>query len=181
MPVFLSRIFRAAKLDSSVYVEIEPDKPARGQALAVIIFSAIAAGIGDLQDGGLSGFLAGALAALAGWFLWTLVAYFAGAKLLPGHKKYRVAASGYGRMLTYAGFASAPGLVRVLEIIPGLRNAIFLITAVWMIAATVIGMRQALIYRSTLKAAGVCISAWFIQVSAIGVAIYFIRRYAGLV
>ena len=43
---FSDRIIRAAKLDKNLYEEVEADKGALGQALAVVILSSLAAGIG---------------------------------------------------------------------------------------------------------------------------------------
>ncbi|MDA8175383.1 MAG: YIP1 family protein [Nitrospiraceae bacterium] len=177
MPVILNRALRAAALDPYVYDELSPRGQAMGQAVAIIILSGVAAGIGDARSGGIAAFLIGTVAALAGWFLWTLVAYFAGTRMFPGRRT----TSGYVRMLTFAGFASAPGLIRVLELLPGLRAPVFLAAAVWMIAATIIGIKQSLRYSSTLKAAGICITAWLVQVGATGAVIYALRAYAGFV
>ena len=57
---FQDRIIRAAKLDSNLYEEVEADKGALGQAMAVVIFSSIAAGIGiGLKTGVLAELLQG--------------------------------------------------------------------------------------------------------------------------
>ena len=46
MNVFLDRILRAAKLDANLYEEVEADKSAMRQAMAVVVLSSVAAGIG---------------------------------------------------------------------------------------------------------------------------------------
>jgi hypothetical protein len=46
MASFQDRIIRAAKLDVHLYEEVEADKGAMGQAMAVVILSSIAGGIG---------------------------------------------------------------------------------------------------------------------------------------
>jgi len=46
MADFSNRILRAAKLDPSLYEEVESDKTALGQATMVVILSSIAAGVG---------------------------------------------------------------------------------------------------------------------------------------
>jgi len=67
---FWGRMLQAAKLDGQVYEEVEADKNAMGQALAVVLLSSIAAGLGSLERVGLLGLLVGTLAALLGWFIW---------------------------------------------------------------------------------------------------------------
>jgi hypothetical protein len=44
------------------------------------------------------------------------------------------------------GFSSSPGLIRVLGIIPGLTEIVFLVASIWMLVAMVIAVRQALDY-----------------------------------
>jgi len=61
------------------------------------------------------------------------------------------------------GFASGPGVVRVLGVIPPVRGLGFLVAAVWMLVAGVVGVRQALDYRSTWRAAGVVAIGWVVQ------------------
>lgn len=61
------------------------------------------------------------------------------------------------------GFAAAPGVVRVLGVITPLAGLIMFGTWVWMLAATVIAVRQALDYQSTARAIGVCVAAFVAQ------------------
>lgn len=69
----------------------------------------------------------------------------------------------HGELLRTIGFSSAPGLIRVAGIIPGLGTLVFSVAGIWMLAAMVIGVRQALDYQSTLRAVGVCLIGWVIQ------------------
>jgi hypothetical protein len=52
----------------------------------------------------------------------------------------------------------------VLGIIPGLAGIVFFVASVWMLIAMVIAVRQALDYQSTLRAVGVCVIGWVVQV-----------------
>jgi len=54
-------------------------------------------------------------------------------------------------------------LIRILGIIPGLAGIVFLVASIWMLIAMVIAVRQALDYQSTLRAVGVCVIGWIIQ------------------
>ena len=48
MADFKDRIIRAARLDVNLYEEVEADKGALGQAMGVVVFSSMAAGIGTI-------------------------------------------------------------------------------------------------------------------------------------
>ena len=67
----------------------------------------------------------------------------------------------YGLLRT-TGFAAAPGLARVVGIVPMLTGVVFIVTGVWMLAAFVVAVRQALDYTSTLRALGVCLIGWIV-------------------
>jgi hypothetical protein len=55
------------------------------------------------------------------------------------------------------GFAAAPGIANVLQIIPFLGPLIGLVVGIWMLVAMVVAVRQVLDYSSTGKAVVVCI------------------------
>ena len=160
MATIQDRVIRAAKLDVQLYEEVEADRDAMGQAMAVVVLSAVAAGIGSLGIGGLLGIVVGTIAALVGWLVWAFLTYFIGTRLLPEPQT----SADYGELLRTIGFASAPGVIRALGIVPGLGAPLFLIGGIWMLVAMVIAVRQALDYTSTLRAVGVCVIGWLVQV-----------------
>ena len=154
------RIIRAAKLDVSLYEEVEADKGAFGQAMTVVVLSSIAAGIGSIAKGGLGGIFIGTIAALIGWYLWAYLTYLIGTKLLPEPQTK----ADHGELLRTIGFSSSPGLIRVFGIIPGLEMIVFSAASMWMLVAMIIAVKQALDYKSTLRAVGVCVIGWIIQI-----------------
>ncbi len=158
MSKFTERMIRAAKLDVNLYEEVEADKTAMGQAIGVVVLSSLAAGIGSMSMGGRNLFW-GTIVALVGWYIWAYLTYFIGTKFLPEAQTK----ADHGELLRTIGFSSSPGLIRVLGIIPGLTNLVFTVAGVWMLVAMVIGVRQALDYKSTPRAIGVCIIGWIIQ------------------
>ena len=158
MSKFTERMIRAAKLDVNLYEEVEADKTAMGQAIGVVVLSSLAAGIGSMSMGGRNLFW-GTIVALVGWYIWAYLTYFIGTKILPEAQTK----ADHGELLRTIGFSSSPGLIRVLGIIPGLTNLVFTVAGVWMLVAMVIGVRQALDYKSTPRAIGVCIIGWIIQ------------------
>jgi len=160
MANFQERIIRAAKLDVNLYEEVEADKTAMGQAMGVVVLSSIAAGIGTIARGGLGGIFMGTIAALIGWYVWAYLTYFIGTKWLPEPQTR----ADLGELLRTIGFSSSPGLIRVLGIIPGVGGLVFFAASIWMLVAMVIAVRQALDYKSTGRAIGVCVIGWIIQI-----------------
>jgi len=159
------RMIRAAKLDVQLYEEVEADQTALGQATTVVVLSAVAAGIGSANSG-LLGIVIGTIGALIGWYIWAFLTYYIGTKLLPEPQT----SADYGELLRTIGFSSAPGLIRVLGIIPGLTSLVFSVAGIWMLIAMVIAVRQALDYTSTWRAIGVCVIGWVVQAAILVVA-----------
>lgn len=159
MANFKERIIRAAKLDTNLYEEVEADTTAMGQAMGVVILSSVAAGIGIIAKAGIGGIFSGTIGALISWYIWAFLTYYIGTKWLPEPQTK----ADIGELLRTIGFSSSPGLIRVLGIIPGLGGMVFFAASIWMLVAMVIAVRQALDYKSTGRAIGVCIIGWIIQ------------------
>lgn len=161
MTLFTDRMIRAAKLDVNLYEEVEADRSAMGQAMAVIVISSVAAGVGTIATIGLMGLVLGTIAALLGWFVWAFLTYFIGTRLLPEPQTK----SDYGELLRTIGFSSSPGVLRVLGIIPAIGGILNFLIGIWMLVAMVIAVRQALDYKSTWRAVAVCLIGWIIQIA----------------
>jgi hypothetical protein len=153
MATFTERMIGAAKLDVHTYEEIEADTTAFGQAMAVVILSSVATGIGMMGQQRALGLLSGTIGGLVGWFIWAWLTYIIGTRVLPTPQTQ----ADWGQLLRTIGFASSPGILRVLGIIPLLGGLVLFITGVWMLAAFVVAVRQALDYTSTWRAIGVCL------------------------
>jgi len=149
---FLQRALGAARLDADVYEEVEADTGATGQAAWMVTLSAVAAGLGSIGNHGLSGVVWYTLWALASWYIWAAIAYWIGTRLLPGaHTE-----ADHGQLLRTLGFSSAPGLLRIFGLFPPLAGFVFLLSALWMLVAMVVAVRQALDYCTTARAIAVC-------------------------
>ena len=165
MEALIDRMLRAAKLDASLYEEVEADKTALGQSMVVVILSSIAAGIGTFTVSGFSGIILGTILALVGWLIWAYLIYIIGTKLFPTPETK----ADHSELLRTIGFSCSPGIVRILGIIPGLGTIIMLLAGIWMLVAMVIAVRQALDYTSTPRAVGVCVIGWIIQGIVFGI------------
>ena len=160
MASFAERVIGAAKLDVHTYEEVEADRTAMGQAMGVVVLSSLAAGIGLIGRAGAPGLIVGVLAALIGWFMWAWLTYIIGTRLLPMPQTH----ADWGQLLRTTGFASSPGILRILGVVPLLGGLVFFIAGIWMLVAMVIAVRQALDYTSTGRAIGVCLIGWVVNV-----------------
>ncbi len=158
MAALAPRMVRAARLDASLYEEVEADPGATGQALLVVVLSSLAAGIGlaTYGDQPLARALYGLCAALFGWIVWALVTWFFGVLLFPEP----ATRSNVGELLRTIGFASSPGVIRILGFVPLLGLLATAAAWIWMLVAMVMAVRQALDYKSTARAVGVCLLGW---------------------
>jgi hypothetical protein len=157
MASLVDRMVRAARLDPTLYEEVERDSEATSQAMAVVVLGSVAGGIGT--GAGLRGIVLGTVAGLVGWYVWAALTYWIGTRWLPEPQT----SASQGELLRTIGFATSPSVLRVLGVVGPLRGLVFLVTAVWGLVAVVIAVRQALDYRSTGRAVAVCLIGWVVQ------------------
>jgi hypothetical protein len=160
---FLQRLIGAAALDAAIYEEVEADRLATGQAFLVVLMSSIATGIGvkGITEQSVASIVFFSIVALMAWAAWALVTFVIGTLLLPEAETR----SDVGELLRTIGFASAPGVLRVLGVLPGVTIPVFAGTAIWMLVATIVAVRQALDYRSTARAVAVCALGWVLSIT----------------
>jgi len=163
MASMVERMTRAARLDVSVYEEVENDATAMGQATLVVVLASLAGGIGSYGETGFAGLIGGAIGSLIGWYIWAFLTYYIGTKWLPEPTTQ----ADTGQMLRTLGFASAPGVLRVAGVIPGIGFIALIVAPIWMLCAMVVAVRQALDYSSTARAVGVCLIGFVVQLFVI--------------
>ena len=163
MASFTERMIGAAKLDVHTYEEVEADRNAIGQAMIVVVIASVAAGIGSLAQAGVAGLVVGSIVSLIGWFVWAFLTFIIGTKVLPEPQTK----SDMGELLRTIGFAASPGVLKVFGVVPLLGGLISFAVSIWMLVAMVIAVRQALDYKSTGRAIGVCLIGWVIYVIAV--------------
>jgi hypothetical protein len=166
----LNRMMRAARLDSSLYEEMETEEDAVAHAVMVALLASAATGIGmglaGLIGGAgvvwfLWGLLSGFLASLVGWFAWVLITFFSGTTFLRGPERASMA-----ELTRTLGFANTPGILRILIFIPMLGWLIILLAGLWTLASGVIAVRQTLDF-DTGKAAATCIFGWLVYMAVL--------------
>lgn len=174
MSSITERMIGAAMLNANTYEEVEADHNAIGQAMGVVVMSSVAAGIGS-SGFGITGIIGGTVAALVGWVIWAALAFLVGTKLLPEPQTR----SDMGELLRTTGFAAAPGVLRIAGIVPLFGGLISLAASLWMLAAMVVAVRQALDYQSTGRAIAVCLIGFIVNL-VIGFALAAVLGGVGL-
>ena len=165
------RMIRAAKLDVSLYEEVERDPTATNQALLVVVIASVCSGIGSgvgsliVGLGAMElmiGLVAGAILALIGWFIWSFITYFIGTRLFKGPETEAT----YGELLRCIGFSNSPSILGILSFIPLVGGLISFVVSIWSLIAMVIAVRQALDF-TTGRAIITCIVGWIVMVAII--------------
>jgi hypothetical protein len=160
MASIVDRMIRAAKLDVSLYEEVEKDEKSLNQAMAVVALASLAAGIGSTGLAGPLGLVVGAITALVGWFIWAFLSHFIGTNMLAEPSTRAT----LGEVLRVTGFAAAPGVIRIFAFIPLLGSLVNLVAYLWMLAAFVVAIRYVLDFSSTGRAVAVCILGFLVQI-----------------
>jgi hypothetical protein len=142
------RVTGVLALRPSVFEDIEADKHANAQAFAVVVIGTVAAGLGGGQYGGLSRMVLESIGAVVGLITWAALTYLLGVRLL-----FRV-----------MGYATAPTFFAAFGAVPIVGRAVPFVVSVWLLATFTIGVRQALDYRSTIRAVIVVMVGWLFWV-----------------
>ena len=161
MTTLLRRFLAVLALDPRVFEEVEADRRATWQAALVVLLSAVGAGIGNtgLGSEARAALLAVAAGSVAAWAAWASLIYLLGTKVLPE----RGTSADIGEVLRTLGFAAAPGALRAFEVFGGTRWFVLPLTALWMVAAMVVAIRQALDYSSTGRAIALSLLGWAVS------------------
>jgi len=162
MTLFFHRFFGALVLDSVAFEDIERDTHAAMQSVMVVMAACLAAGIGTIGLGivGISGFVTAVIIALGAWLVWAGIIVALGAYTLAEPETH----TDVRELLRVLGFATAPGVFIAFAAMRSVAPIVVAIVMVWMIAAAVIAIRQALDYRHTARAAMVCVIAWLLSI-----------------
>ncbi len=152
--MLISRILRALTFDPELYEEVEHDKSAMWQALLILLISSIATGLGTVKIGGLWGLIVATVLSFVGWLVMAFLIYLIGTKLFPESQTRTTV----GEMVRVLGFASAPGIFRIVAFfVPYISALVLLVIWIWIFVAMVVATRQALDFKNTWNAIWVCV------------------------
>jgi hypothetical protein len=157
---FGQRVAGVLRLDGAVFEEIEANRGVTDQAVAVVILASLAQATSLVSTFDVIGIAHEALLALVRWGLFASITYALGAWIM----RDRDTRTNPGELLRVMGFAFAPMCLAVLTVLPIsiLARPIRLFAELWVLAATVVGVRQAFDYRTTRRAVFVVLIGWVI-------------------
>ena len=148
----IGRMLGAVLLRVDTYEEVERDRGATLQALAIVILVSIAGLVGTLLGGDdikiVEAVIFGIVGGIVSWALWALGTWIVGATIL----KTEHTEADWGQLARCTGFAQTPWLLSVLSFLPFVGVLILLVAFIWSFVAMMVGVRQALDYTSTWRA-----------------------------
>ena len=169
----IGRMLGAARLSSDTYEEVERDRGATLQALAIVILVTIASLVGELLRGEdievVSAVIVGIIGGVVSWALWALVTWIVGSTIL----KTEHTEANWGQLARCTGFAQTPRLLNVFAFVPVAGGLILLVAFLWSFVAMMVAVRQALDYTSTWRAFFVILIS-FIPVIVVNVIVFLI-------
>ena len=148
----LARMLGAALLDVRGFDEVAADDGATFHALIVVALVALASGVGTMGvgDAGAFSLFLGLAYGLLSWVVWTLITSAVAATLLAKSGPR----AGWGRLVRTTGFAQAPGVLRVLGLLPVIGPFVFFGVLLWQLAAMEVAVRQTFGFGSTWRPLG---------------------------
>ena len=152
---FLELVFRSIKLDKKLYKEVKTYSEASIYFAAIIMILDGVAGAVATNNFYKTSLSLSALTAILTWFFWAVVI---GAKIFPD-KDTKVT---FKKILIAVGIAHAPGLLRFLALTPDLVMPIIFLTQFWIFASLIISTKEALNFKSNIKAFGIVFLSFLI-------------------
>jgi len=152
--MLIDNMIRAAKLDTSLYEQVERNEDETVNAMIVVVLAALATGIGAGGLGfGLANIANGIIGALVFWVVAAILTYYVGTRLFGG-------TATIGELLRTIGYAQSPGVLLIFAFIPILGVLLSFVVSIWLLVTLIVAIRQALDF-STGRAIGTGIVAWF--------------------
>ena len=142
----LNRVIRAARLDVSLYNEVEADTSLNREALTVVIIVTILSAVGGFVGSLLLGVgivpailgLAWAIIwGIAGYYVWAYLTWYIGTRVFKGTAEP-------DELLRTLGYAYGPRVLGMLAVIPCVGGIAALIGAIWSLVTGVFAVREAL-------------------------------------
>jgi hypothetical protein len=157
MKPIVKRMQRAIVLDRALFEEVVADPSVQGQSVWVVVIYAMTTAFG------LFGMIGGAAVNIAlittilGWYIWAFSVFYFGTRMLGTMS----GSADRKTILRVVAFASAPGVIRLLGLIPKSFVYILLISSIWILIAAVVGLKKVFVHAATAKIALICVGAWF--------------------
>jgi hypothetical protein len=151
-------MIEAAKLESALFEELVNDPATQKQSVWVVAFLVMATGFGMFSRAGAIAVNICLVTTFIAWYFWSFTIYFVGIYFLrDGFRTDRKT------IMRVMAFANAPGILRVLGVIPQMAPVLFVVTSVWIVAASVVGIRIAFKITNLPTVILLCAGTWLLS------------------
>lgn len=155
-PIF-KRMQRAIVLDQSLYEEVVADPSVQGQSVWVVAIYAMTTAFGSLSMIGAAAVNIGLITTILTWYIWAFSVFYFGTRflgpMLDGADRKTI--------MRVVAFASAPGVIRLLGVIPKATMIVLALSSVWILIAAVMGLKKVFTQTTTAKITVICVGTWF--------------------
>ena len=149
-----NRMSRASQLDATLFEEVEHDRGATPQALAVVLIVSAAIGVGSIDIGtnfAVGALIGGAALALAGWVVWAGITYALATTVLRGRRNE----AGFGAVVRSLAFSQSVGVFRFFGFVSLVGDLLIMTVFLWQFLAMVEAARELFDYESSKRVFGV--------------------------
>jgi hypothetical protein len=157
MSTLAQRLLGSACLNSQSYEEVEADRQANSQAIAIVLVSSLAASIGAGIKSPKDTVILMVFSVVS-WIALVLLTLLIGTRLLSKPETR----SNFGEIFRTTAFSSTPGIFRIFGLVPVIGWYLFIAATLWILVAFIIAIRQALDFDSTGRALAVSLLGWLI-------------------
>lgn len=156
MKILFSRLFRVIKLDQSMFMEIASDPTLQPQSVWAVAIFAMATSFGLFSSAGGTTVNIVLITTVLAWYVWAFSVFYIGSRVFRGE----AAPVDRKAVMRVVAFASAPGLIRLLGLIPKSFVVLLLISSLWILIAAVMGLKKVFVHTRTGRIAAVTVGTW---------------------
>lgn len=156
MKALLSRMLRAIKLDGRLFDEIVSDPSTQGQSIWAVLIFAMATAFGTFAMIGGSAVNIGLLTTMIQWYVWAFSVFYISSRFV----KTEDVTGNRKTIMRVVAFACAPGLIRLLGVIPKTTAIVLIITSIWILIAAVLGLKKVFTKTPVIHIAAITVVTW---------------------
>ncbi len=156
MKLLFARMFRAIKLDQSFFEEVAAESSLQPHSVWAVAIFAMATSFGFFSAAGGTAVNIALITTMIAWYVWAFSIFYIGSRFFSVEKE----SADRKTVMRIVAFAAAPGLIRLMGIIPQLAIVVMVVSSVWILIAAVLGLRKVYTQTSTANIAAVTIGAW---------------------
>jgi hypothetical protein len=155
-PIF-KRMQRAIVLDQTLFEEVVADPSVQGQSVWVVAIYAMTTAFGSFSMIGGGAVNIGLITTILTWYIWAFSVFYFGTRFLGPMPE----GADRKTIMRVVAFASAPGVIRLLGVIPKITMIILAVSSIWILIAAVMGLKKVFTQTTTAKITAICVGTWF--------------------